>query len=193
MIRRELLGYLVAALALGATKCVYDHGQRQAGVLSERLRVADSTAKAQTRALRSIDSAYRTDTAALGAALARYAAARQALSRRLATPSVSEIRTTFSDTVKPETSPNPVAAVVEASSPDTAIVGAMRRFVQEADSTIQACRSVVQTCEQRVAARDSLIGTLRGRARILEQQRPSTVKRWLERAAWASLVVLVSR
>lgn len=190
--RRELLGYLVAALALGATKCVYDHGQRQAGVLSERLRVADSTAKAQTRAVRSIDSAYRTDTAALGAALARYAAARQALSRRLATSSVSEKVVHVSDTTTPTISELPTAQIID-SSPDSAVVGALRHFVAEADSTIQACRSVVQACEQRVAARDSLIGTLQVRARILEQQRPSTVKRWLERAAWASLVVLVSR
>jgi hypothetical protein len=72
-------------------------------------------------------------------------------------------------------------------------VEVVRWVVAEADSTIAACRSVVQTCEQRVAVRDSLIGTLQARGRILEQQRPSTVKRWLERAAWAGLVIVVSK
>lgn len=181
MIRRELLGYLVAALALGGTKCVYDHGQRRAGVLSERLRVADSTSKAQTRAVRSIDSAYRTDTAALGAALARYAVARQALSRRLATPGVSDKVVHISDTV---TLADTVRVPVEV----------VRWVVAEADSTIAACRSVVQTCEQRVAVRDSLIGTLRRQhALTREQVRRDVLRKWGERAIWAGLVVMVAR
>lgn len=40
----------------------------------------------------------------------------------------------------------------------------VREFVTAADSTVAACRAVVATCEQRVAARDSLIAVL-GRQR----------------------------
>lgn len=88
-----------------------------------------------------------------------------------------------------------VTRVVEAL-PDTVRVPVetVRWIVAEADSTITACRSVVQTCEQRVAQRDSLNALLtRQNTLIREQVRRDVRKKWLERAAWAGLVVLVSR
>lgn len=84
---------------------------------------------------------------------------------------------------------------VVAALPDTVRVPVevVRWVVAEADSTIAACRSVVQTCEQRVAQRDSLNALLSQRLRIEQARRPAGWKRWAERAAWAGLVVLVSR
>ena len=46
----------------------------------------------------------------------------------------------------------------------------VREFVATADSTIAACRSVVTTCEQRVADRDSLLRIV-GRQRIADRER----------------------
>lgn len=84
---------------------------------------------------------------------------------------------------------------VVAALPDTVRVPVetVRWIVAEADSTITACRSVVQTCEQRVAQRDSLNALLSQRLKIEQARRPAGWKRWAERAAWAGLVVLVSR
>jgi hypothetical protein len=160
--RRELLGYLVAALALGGTKCVYDRGQRQAGVLSERLRVADSTARVLARSVQRVDTLYRADTVRL---------TRRVQSWDTVTRTVAAL---------PDTVRVPVEVV--------------RWVVAEADSTIAACRSVIQTCEQRVAVRDSLIAALsRRNALIREQVRRETLKKWGERAVWAGLVVVVSK
>jgi hypothetical protein len=83
-----------------------------------------------------------------------------------------------------------------AALPDTVRVPVevVRWVVAEADSTIAACRSVIQTCEQRVAVRDSLIAALsRRNALIREQVRRETLKKWGERAVWAGLVVVVSK
>lgn len=160
--RRELLGYLLAALALGGTKCVYDRGQRQAGVLSERLRVSDSTARVLARSVQRVDTIYRADTVRL--------------TRRVQSwDTVSRTVAALPDTVRV-----PVEVV--------------RWVVAEADSTIRVCRSVVETCEQRVAVRDSLIVALtRQNALTREQVRRETFKKWGERAAWAGLVVLIAR
>ena len=186
MMRPSLL-YLLLGLSLVATKCTYDHGQRQAGILSERLRVTDSVNVVLQRRTKTVDSAYRKDTVALNAALARYAAARQELSRRMATSSVSEKVVHISDTV--------VLERVAVYTTDTleVPVEVVKWVVAEADSTIQACRSVVQTCEQRVALRDSSISTLSRQLQLERKQRPSGLKKWAERAGWAGLVLLVSR
>ena len=158
---RPSLLYALLALSLLGTKCVYDHGQRQAGVWQERARVADSTAKALGRTIRVTDTVYRRDTVRL--------------TRRVqAWDTVTRVVEALADTVRV-----PVEVV--------------RWVVAEADSTIQACRSVVQTCEQRVAQRDSLNALLSQRLRIEQARRPAGWKRWAERAAWAGLVVLVSR
>lgn len=159
--RRELAVYALLALSLLGTKCVYDHGQRQAGVWQERARVADSTAKALGRTIRATDTVYRRDTVRL--------------TRRVqAWDTVTRVVEALPDTVRV-----PVEVV--------------RWVAAEADSTIQACRSVVQTCEQRVAQRDSLNAILAQRLKIEQARRPAGWKRWAERAAWAGLVVLVAR
>lgn len=158
---RPSLLYALLALSLLGTKCVYDHGQRQAGVWQERARVADSTLKILARNVKAVDTVYRNDTVRL--------------TRRVQTwDTVTRVVAALPDTVRV-----PVEVV--------------RWVVAEADSTIAACRSVVQTCEQRVAQRDSLNAILSQRLKIEQARRPAGWKRWAERAAWAGLVVLVSR
>lgn len=174
---RPFLLYALLALSLLGTKCVYDHGQRQAGVWQERARVADSTAKALGRTIRVTDTAYTTDSAAWRASERRYAHARRIVDSLLRVPPVVESLPGRVDTV--QAPPIPVEVV--------------RWVVAEADSTIQACRSVVQTCEQRVAQRDSLNAILSQRLKIEQARRPAGWKRWAERAAWAGLVVLVAK
>ncbi len=82
-----------------------------------------------------------------------------------------------------------------AALPDTVRVPVevVRWVAREADSTIQACRVVVQTCEARVALRDSLLAVRARQVAILEARRPSRLRPWLERAAWVALVGAVAR
>lgn len=82
-----------------------------------------------------------------------------------------------------------------AALPDTVLVPVevVRWVAREADSTVQACRVVVLTCEQRVAVRDSLISAQRQQLRAALAQRPSRLRPWLERAAWVALVAAVAR
>jgi hypothetical protein len=49
----------------------------------------------------------------------------------------------------------------------------VRLIVATADTAIRACLVTVQTCEQRVAIRDSVIATLRAQRPLLQAQRPS--------------------
>lgn len=156
--RRELLGYLVAALAMGGTKCVYDHGQRQAGVWQERARVAEANSKAMARIIRMTDTVYLRDTVRL--------------TRRVQSwDTVTQVVAALPDTVRV-----PVETV--------------RWIVAEADSTITACRSVVITCEQRVAQRDSLNALLSQRLTIEQARRPSRFGKWAAFAAGAGVMWL---
>lgn len=160
---RAALPYALLALSLLATKCVYDRGQRQAGVLQERARVADSTVKALRASVREGDVVYRQDTIRMVRRVTRW---RDSVVSRV---------DTLADTVRV-----PVEVV--------------RWVVAEADSTIQACRSVVVSCEQRVAVRDTLIGALtRQNALTREQLRRNVRRTWAERLMWAGAVFLVSR
>lgn len=161
MTMRPSLLYALLALSLLGTKCVYDHGQRQAGVWQERARVADSTAKALGRTIRATDTVYRRDTVRL--------------TRRVQTwDTVTRVVEALPDTVRV-----PVEVV--------------RWVVAEADSVISSCRVAISTCELRVKQRDSLNAVLSQRLKIEQARRPAGWKRWAERAAWAGLVVLVSR
>lgn len=159
---KPALMYLLLALSLLGIKLTYDHGQRQVGVVNERLRVTDSTITALRKGVRAVDTVYRRDTIRL--------------TRRIETwDTVTQVVAGLPDTVRV-----PVETV--------------RWIVAEADSTITACRSVVQTCEQRVAIRDSLNAVLvRQHALTREQVRRETLKKWGERAIWAGLVMLVGR
>lgn len=58
-----------------------------------------------------------------------------------------------------------------------------------ADSTIQACYSVLRSCEVRVAARDTLIRALESSLRAERASRPSAVRVALDRALWAAVGV----
>lgn len=57
-------------------------------------------------------------------------------------------------------------------------VEVVREVVREADRTINACQMVVQTCEQRVANRDSVIAELRKQRPLLLNTKESRLKRW---------------
>jgi hypothetical protein len=70
-------------------------------------------------------------------------------------------------------------------------VETVRWITATADSTIRECRIVQQTCEQRVAQRDTLLLLRDRQIRILEAQKPSRVRPWLERAGWVTLLFLV--
>lgn len=58
--------------------------------------------------------------------------------------------------------------------------------IATADSTINACLAVAQTCEERVAVRDSLVATYQSR------ERRSAWRLWAERAGWVGLLALLS-
>lgn len=67
-----------------------------------------------------------------------------------------------------------------------------------ADSVVSACYAVLRSCEARVAARDTLISTLRGALKAEQASRPSVVRVALDRALWAAVgvgigAVLISR
>jgi hypothetical protein len=87
-----------------------------------------------------------------------------------------------------------VTRVVE-SIPDTVRVPVetVRWITATADSTIRECRIVQQTCEQRVAVRDSLLNVQRRQIEILTKQRSGFVKRWGERAVLIGVGVLIGR
>jgi hypothetical protein len=159
MRRTDLWGYVVAVLVAAGAKGCYDHGQREQGALRERLRAADSTAKALAVSVRRVDTVYRRDTLRLTRALTRWDTVRAGVD-------------TITDTV---------AVPVEV----------VRWVVASADSAVSACRSVVQTCEQRVAVRDSLLDVQRRQLAIMAKQRPGFVKRWGERAAWLAAGVVL--
>jgi len=163
MRRNDLWGYVVAVLVAAGAKGCYDHGQREQGALRERLRAADSTAKALAVSVRRVDTVYRRDTLRLTRALTRWDTVRAGVDTL-----------TMRDTV---------AVPVEV----------VRWVVASADSAVSACRSVVQTCEQRVAVRDSLLDVQRRRLAIMAKQRPGFVRRWGERAALIGVGVLMGR
>lgn len=66
-------------------------------------------------------------------------------------------------------------------------------YVRQADSTIKVCTAVLQSCEQRVAARDSVIRGLRDIVKQKEAATPSTVRLWLERGLWLAAGVGVGQ
>lgn len=85
-----------------------------------------------------------------------------------------------------------VTRVVE-SIPDTVRVPVetVRWITATADSTIRECRIVQQTCEQRVAVRDSLLDVQRRQLELMAKQRPGVVKRWGSRVSWVAAGVIL--
>jgi len=85
-----------------------------------------------------------------------------------------------------------VTQVVDAL-PDTVRVPVevVRWVAAEADSTIRSCRIVVETCEQRVAVRDSLLNVQRRQIDLMAKQRPGLVKRWGSRVSWVAAGVIL--
>lgn len=53
-----------------------------------------------------------------------------------------------------------------------------------ADSVVTACYAVLRSCEQRVAARDSVIRGLQGVITAKDAATPSVVRLWIERGLW---------
>ncbi len=58
-----------------------------------------------------------------------------------------------------------------------------------ADSTIRACRAVVFTCEQRVAAEGARADAFATQVQLLRKSRPSGVRTWAERSVWVAVGV----
>ena len=155
----KLIAPALLVLTLGVGKCGYDHQIAQRAVLSERLKVADSTVRELSIRARNTDTVYLRDTVRLTRRLTQWDTVRAGVD-------------TLRDTVLV-----PVETV--------------RFIVAAADSTIEACKSVVVTCEQRVAERDTLLALRERQIGILKAQQPSRVKPWLERAGWVTLLLLV--
>lgn len=66
-------------------------------------------------------------------------------------------------------------------------VEVVKEVIREADRTINACQVVVQTCEQRVANRDSIIVELRKQRPLLLGVTDSKTKRVLKKMGWVTL------
>lgn len=66
---------------------------------------------------------------------------------------------------------------------DTAVVYIPRAV---ADTAIQVCRSVILSCESRVAARDNVIIAKDSTIAALKASKPSGLRTWLDRALWLS-------
>jgi hypothetical protein len=72
-------------------------------------------------------------------------------------------------------------------------VEVVRWITATADSTIRECRIVQQTCEQRVAQRDSLLALRDRQVQLLRSNQPSKVTPWLERAGWVAAILVLRR
>lgn len=57
----------------------------------------------------------------------------------------------------------------------------------DADSVLSACYAVLRSCEARVAARDTLIQSLKAALKAEQSAGPSRVRVVLDRAAWAAV------
>jgi hypothetical protein len=68
-------------------------------------------------------------------------------------------------------------------------VEVVREVFVQADAALNACRSVIMTCEERVAQRDSTISLLRAQRPLIEGQRDGRFKRVIKTAGWFTLGV----
>ena len=66
-------------------------------------------------------------------------------------------------------------------------VETVRYIIATADTTIRACSLVVQTCEQRVAQRDSLITVLKGQRPLLTKSAEGKFSKATKTAGWVLL------
>lgn len=164
-----LLPWLVTALVAGGALRCYNETQREVGRLQERMAGLNAQAESLEARSRLVDTVYRTDTLRLSANLSEW----RSLVARL----------------------NDSLGILAARAPDTVTVPVevVREVVVTADSAIQACTFALQTCEQRVAVRDSLLAVERQRSAVLARQRPSAFKVWGERALWLALVFTVAQ
>lgn len=176
VVLHPVVGYLAAALALSALKCASDRHARAQAVLSERVRIADSTAGTLRQQVRRVDTVYRRDTV-------RLAANTQLWRTAIATLGADVDR--YRDSV----------ARLTGVAPDTVRVPVevIRWVTAAADSVVQACQAVTRSCAQRVAVRDSLIGVLQREVALVKRQRPSRVRAWGERALWLAALATLSR
>lgn len=63
----------------------------------------------------------------------------------------------------------------------------VRTVIATADTTIRACSLVVQTCEQRVAQRDSIILTLKSQRPLLIKSADGRVEKVAKKVGWVLL------
>lgn len=162
-----LLPWLVTALVAGGALRCYNETQREVGRLQERMATLNAQAESLAARARVVDTVYRTDTLRLSANLSEWRSLVARLNDSL--HFMKNLKNHEVDTIRV-----PVEVV--------------REVVVTADSTIQACTLALQTCEQRVAVRDSLLAVERQRSAVLARQRPSALKVWGERALWLALV-----
>jgi len=66
-------------------------------------------------------------------------------------------------------------------------VEVVKTIVATADTALRACSVVVQTCEQRVAQRDSIILVLKSQRPLLLDQKDGWAKRTAKKAGWVLL------
>lgn len=68
-------------------------------------------------------------------------------------------------------------------------VEVVREVIVQADAALSACRSVIMTCEERVAQRDSTVTLLRSQRPLIEGKKDGRVKQVIKAVGWLSLGV----
>jgi hypothetical protein len=139
--RSRNLAAFLAGVAFVAVWYVYHLGGQNA-TLTLRLKASDSTLVALAQRQRAVDTVYQTDTLRLKQYVTKWRGIAQA---------VDDV---YTKSQKADTSPVPRDTV--------------RLLIATADTAIRACLVTVQTCEQRIAIRDSVIATLRAQRPLLQ-------------------------
>ncbi len=69
----------------------------------------------------------------------------------------------------------------------------VKQFVLTADSTIKSCSVALETCEHRVALRDSMIGNLKQQLGLEKKRRPGLFAQLGQKAIWLGIGIGVDR
>lgn len=174
---RGLLGLAAAVLVGWAALAAHDRTQRAIGrAEAETARARHDAQRWQQVAATADARQARVDTVWRGAA-ARYAPLRQSITRQVAQLSAPYVDTAGTDTLRAQIIKDAAAAL------------------DAADTVIAACQLARLTCEQRVAARDSIIAALRSAvgAQTEAAPRPSLLARAGRAALWLGAGVVLDR
>ena len=118
------------------------------GALRERIKARETVIAALAKQRARVDTSYAVDTAALAAWRRKYA----------------DLRAKIATTRPPEISNPLVVAPADTSK--------ISRLIVVADSTIAACSVALETCERRVAVRDSIIAATNDLLALERKRRP---------------------